>query len=98
MLASQGIEINFFIRLADDADDGQHGNGLALLVRDQAQDALLGRLDIKIGFVRFDFEQRRASLDRVAFFFQPGDDLALGHALSGFGHQDWVSHFFRSLG
>ena len=97
MFAAQRIEVDVFILLADDSDHGQHGNGLSLLVSDEPQDAFLGRLDIEVRLVRFYLEEGGAPLDGVTFLFEPGDDLALGHALAGFGHQDWVSHGFVPL-
>ena len=64
----------------------------AVLHEDAAKHARVHRLDLHRGLVSFDLGDHVARLDRIAFFFQPARQRALGHGRAEGGHQNVGGH------
>ena len=86
------LEVNRLVGGSNHAKDRQDRAHLPFPMEDLPEDACVPCLHFQIGLVGLDFEERVASADGLAFFLEPADDLAFGHALAGLGHQDRVCH------
>jgi hypothetical protein len=80
----QGLDVDGIAGVADHADGSEHRHDGSGRVDDFQEHAGLERLHFEVRFVGFDLEERVAAADSVAFFLEPVDDAAFGHALTGF--------------
>src|SRR5207302_1250431 len=77
-------------------DDGADGRAFALRDHDLAQLSGGVGLDLDVGLVALDLDQRFALLDLVALFLQPAQDLAGLHRVRQPRHLDAGHQFFPS--